>query len=253
MALVTGAGGGLGGQIAVSLAAEGVHIAAVDLRRDAADATARAVRKSGGRAIALEWDLSEPSVIDDNLDRIEDELGAIDILVNNTGGPPPTKALGVGLAQWRQHFNAMVAPVVGISDRVVPGMAERGWGRVITSASSGVVAPIADLGLSNSLRSTLVGWSKTLSAEVAAQGVTCNVVVPGRIGTARIRALDEARASQQGRDLAEVVADSVAAIPVGRYGDPVEYAAAVTFLASAPASYITGSLIRVDGGLIPSI
>jgi len=107
--------------------------------------------------------------------------------------------------------------------------------------------------VSNSLRSALVGWAKTLSREVAADGVTVNLIVPGRIATKRIKQLDEARAEREGTDVASVAAASAASIPVGRYGEPAEYGAAVAFLASAQASYITGATLRVDGGLIPSI
>jgi 3-oxoacyl-[acyl-carrier protein] reductase len=132
-------------------------------------------------------------------------------------------------------------------------MRERGWGRVITSTSSGVVAPIPNLGISNALRSSLLGWSKTLAREVARDGVTANIVVPGRIGTDRIRFLDEAKAQREGRSPEDVANESTGSIPAGRYGDPAEYAAAVAFLASERASYITGSVLRVDGGLIPTV
>ncbi|MCW2796159.1 SDR family oxidoreductase [Nocardioides sp.] len=252
-ALVHGAGGGLGGAIAAALANEGAAVAVADLRGDAAEATAQRIRDAGGRAFPLAWDLGDLRVTDANISQIEQELGSVDILVNNTGGPPPTAVLGVDPAQWESQFRSMVMSVVAIADRVVPGMRERGWGRVVTSASSGVVAPIPNLGLSNSLRAALVGWSKTLAREVGPDGVTCNIVVPGRIGTARIRSLDESKAAREGRSVDEVSGESVASIPIGRYGDPAEYAAAVAFLASEPASYITGSVLRVDGGLIPSI
>ncbi|WP_449487419.1 SDR family oxidoreductase [Streptomyces griseorubiginosus] len=116
-----------------------------------------------------------------------------------------------------------------------------------------MIAPIPNLGLSNALRGSLLGWSKTLAREVAADGVTCNVVVPGRIGTQRTKVLDQAKAERERRPVEEISADSAASIPVGRYGEPREYAAAVTFLASSQASYITGSVVRVDGGLIASL
>jgi 3-oxoacyl-[acyl-carrier protein] reductase len=116
-----------------------------------------------------------------------------------------------------------------------------------------VVAPIPNLGLSNSLRLALVGWSKTLAREVARDGITSNIILPGRIATDRIRFLDEAKAKREGRSVESVSAESTGSIPIGRYGNPEEYADTVAFLASSRASYITGSVIRVDGGLIASI
>jgi len=141
----------------------------------------------------------------------------------------------------------------GITDILLPGMRERSWGRIITSTSSGVIAPIPNLALSNSLRVALVGWSKSLARDVAADGVTANVVVPGRIATARTAFLDSAKAKREGREAASVKAESAASIPVGRYGRPDEYADAVAFLASERAAYITGTTLRVDGGLIPAL
>jgi 3-oxoacyl-[acyl-carrier protein] reductase len=132
-------------------------------------------------------------------------------------------------------------------------MRERKWGRIITSTSSGIVAPIPNLGISNALRLSLVGWSKTLSREVARDGITTNIILPGRIATDRIKFLDEAKAKREGRTVEEVSAESTGSIPVGRYGKPQEYADVVAFLASERAAYITGSSIRVDGGLIASI
>jgi len=180
-------------------------------------------------------------------------VGGIDILVNNTGGPPPGPAHGHALDIWRNAFESMVLSVIGITDLLLPGMRERGWGRVITSTSSGVVAPIVNLGLSNATRISLLGWSKALAREVAGQGVTVNVLIPGRIATARTLSLDSARARREGRDLAAVEAESAATIALGRYGRPEEYADAVAFLASERAAYITGTTLRVDGGLIASI
>ena len=132
-------------------------------------------------------------------------------------------------------------------------MHERKFGRIVTSTSSGVVAPIPNLGLSNALRLSLVGWSKTLAREVGRDGITCNVVLPGRVATGRIRFLDEQKAQREGRPVADVTAESTASIPVGRYGDPQEYADVVAFLASRNAAYVTGSVVRVDGGLLANI
>lgn len=252
-ALVFGAGGGLGGAIARGLAREGVAVALADLHGEAAAAVAQTIVAGGGRAMALAWDLADLSVVPGYLARIEAELGPVDILVNNTGGPPPTPVSGQPTAVWERYFQSMVLSVIAITDRVLPGMRARGFGRIITSASSGVVAPIPDLGLSNTLRSALVGWSKTLAREVARDGVTANLVVPGRIATGRIKFLDEQRAQREGIAVEEIRARSTATIPLGRYGEPEEYADAVCFLASKRAAYITGTTLRVDGGFIPSV
>ena len=246
-ALVFGAGGGLGGAIARTLAAEGMNVAAAVHREESVS------EFEGDNFLPLVWDLADPAVIESKIAAIEKRFGAVDVLVNNTGGPPPTPALGQSPELWEKSFNSMVLSVIRITDRLVPAMRERKFGRVITSASSGVVAPIPNLGISNALRSSLVGWSKTLAREVAGDGVTVNVVLPGRIATKRITFLDEQRAKREGRPVEEIAVESAASIPAGRYGTPEEYADVVAFLASQRASYVTGSILRVDGGMIPSI
>lgn len=253
VALVFGAGGGLGGAIARTLAAEGAKVAMADIAIQAAEATVRDISAAGGTAIALDWDLADLTSIPGHLARIEADLGPIDVLVNNTGGPPPTPVSGQSAENWEKFFHSMVLSVIAVTDAVLPGMKDRGWGRVITSTSSGVVAPIPNLGLSNALRASLVGWSKTLAGEVGRHGITANIVLPGRIATQRITFLDEQRAEREGKTVDEVAAASTASIPVGRYGKPREYADTVAFLASDRASYITGSVVRIDGGLIASI
>lgn len=253
VALVFGAGGGLGGAIARTLAGEGAKIAVADIDLGAAQVTVDTIAAAGGTARVVKWDLSDLSAIADNIAAIEADLGPIDVLVNNTGGPPPTPVSGQAPSDWEKHFRAMVLSVIAITDAVLPGMRARKWGRIVTSTSSGVVAPIPNLGISNALRLSLVGWSKTLAREVGRDGITANIVLPGRIATGRITFLDEQKAKREGRDVADVAAESTAAIALGRYGDPAEYGNVVAFLASERASYLTGSVIRVDGGLIASI
>ncbi|MGY6125354.1 SDR family oxidoreductase [Paraburkholderia strydomiana] len=253
IALVTGAGGGLGGAIALALANEGAKVVVADINPAALEAVANRVREAGAEVMSLEWDLGDLGVIDARIDAIERRFGKVDILVNNTGGPPPTPASGQPADLWERHFRSMVLSVIRITDRVLPGMKEKHWGRVVTSASSGVVAPIAGLAVSNALRMSLVGWSKTLAREVGRDGITANLVVPGRIGTDRIRFLDESKAKREGRTVEEVSTESTGSIPLSRYGRPEEYAQAVAFLASEAASYVTGSIMRVDGGLIASV
>lgn len=252
-ALVCGGGGGLGGAIAQALAAEGARVAVADLDLAAAQRTLDSVERAGGKGMALGWDLSDLSAIEGNIAAIEAGFGPVEILVNNTGGPAPTPAAGQPAALWQQNFQSMVLSVIAITDRVLPGMRARGWGRIITSTSSGVVAPIPNLGISNALRLSLVGWSKTLAREVGRDGITANIVLPGRIATGRITFLDEQKAKREARPLDDVVAESTATIPLGRYGRPSEYGDVVAFLASTRASYVTGSIIRVDGGMIASI
>lgn len=250
VALVLGAGGGLGSAVAEVLSREGARIALADIDKDAAS---RVSESLGGDSMPLAWDLGDLSVVDENVTDIEDRLGPVDILVNITGGPPPTTVADQSLTLWQKHFEAMVLSVVAISDRVLPSMRAGHWGRIITSTSSGVVAPIPNLGLSNSLRSTLIGWSKTLAGEVGAEGVTSNIVVPGRIATTRVGQLDEAKAARENRSAESVAQASQASIPIGRYGRREEFADTVAFLASERASYITGSVVRVDGGLLQNV
>jgi 3-oxoacyl-[acyl-carrier protein] reductase len=252
-ALVLGASSGLGRAMALALAKEGVSVALAARRTDLLNDLAAECEAPGVRALPIAWDLSDRSVIDANVSAIERDLGPIDILINNTGGPPPTLAAGQDPDLWIAQFQSMVASVIAITDRVLPGMRQRKFGRILTSTSSGVIAPIPGLALSNALRLSLVGWSKTLAREVARDGVTCNVIVPGRISTDRTRFLDEKRAEREGKDLAAVETASLAAIPMGRFGDPAEYGAVAAFLCSVPAAYVTGSIVRVDGGQIPSL
>jgi 3-oxoacyl-[acyl-carrier protein] reductase len=249
-ALVLGAGSGLGRAIAKSLGAEGAQVAIAGRHLETIQGTQAAIT---GKTLGLEWDLSDLAQIDPQITKIEKELGPVDILVNNTGGPPPTTAAGQDPAAWTKQFQAMVLSVIAITDRVLPNMKARGWGRIITSTSAGVVTPIPNLAFSNTLRASLVGWSKTLAGEVARHGITANVVAPGRIATDRIKFLDDARAKREGRPVEEVFAESLKSIPMGRLGEPEEYGDVVAFLASERAAYITGSTIRVDGGMIPSV
>lgn len=252
-ALVLGAGGGLGGAMAEALAAEGARVAVASRRLETAEATVARITAAGGAAFALAWDLARIDEIEPNVRRVEDSYGPIDILINNTGGPAPGPAQGHAPEVWRANFEMMVLSLIALTDRVLPQMKARQWGRIITSTSSGVVMPIPSLALSNTLRACLVGWSKTLAAEVARFGITANVVLPGRVATDRIAFLDQKKAEREGKTVEDIQSASLASIPMGRYGDPKEYGDVVAFLASTRASYVTGSVIRVDGGLIGSI
>ena len=253
-ALVLASSRGLGRAIAEALAAEGTEVlicgrSVKQLEVAAMDISAR----GGGQASYVEVDLTKPDSGEVLRAAAKDALGGVDILVNNTGGPPPGAITATESAVWREQFETMVLRLIETTNLCLPDMRESGWGRILTVASSGVVQPIPNLGLSNALRSVLVGWAKTLAAEVAADGITVNTILPGRIHTERVDELDAAAAKRQGTSPKEVAAASRAAIPVGRYGAAEEFAAVAAFLCSAPASYVTGSIVRCDGGAIRSI
>ena len=220
VALVHGGGGGLGRPIAVSLAKERVQIAVADLDYGAASATALEVEAVGRRVMPQQWDLADLPSINRNVALIEDSVGTIDILVNISGSPPPSAGTGVSPEKWKIFFQSMVVSLIVVTDRVLPAMREKRCRRIITSTSSGVVAPIANLAISNALLSSLVGWSKSLSKEAAKDGITANIILPGRIASARIESLDEQRAEFSGKSREQISAESAAMIQSVDTGDP---------------------------------
>ncbi len=253
-ALVLGAGGGLGSAVATALAAERADVflagwdkTTLDQIRDALAALA------SGRVESHVCSLASADGVAGLADVVLKRFGGIDILVNITSGPPSGSLLAVDGKTWRKQFEGMVLSIFNLTNRLLPGMRKNKWGRILTSTSSGVEQPIPNLGISNALRSSLVGWSKTLAGEVAADNVTVNVIVPGRIHTKRVNKLDQAAAECQNKPVEEIVRASVASIPAGRYGRPDEFANVATFLVSECASYITGSMVRVDGGYIKAV
>lgn len=253
VALILASSGGLGLGIARALAAEGAKVFLTGRSGEKLTAAADAIRAHGGDAAWAVADLADPATPAMLASEVRAAFGPADILVNNTGGPPPGKMSDADLAIVPAQFNAMVLSVMATTAEVVPDMRKKGWGRVITIASSGVEQPIPNLGLSNALRASLAGWSKSMATDLAPDGITVNMLLPGRIHTDRVDQIDNGAASRSGKSLDEVRAASRATIPMGRYGRVEEFAAVAAFLASEPASYVTGSLVRCDGGLIRSI
>ena len=253
-AVILASSQGLGLGVATALCAEGADVLICgrveDKLRNAADALTSA---GSGTATYLVADLGDPSSAAALFAAATESLGGVDILVNNTGGPPPGTVEAQATDTWQSQFDTMVVRLIEITNLCLPGMRQNGWGRILTLASSGVQQPIPNLSISNTIRSALVGWNKSLSNEVAADGVTANILAPGRINTARTEQLDAAAAKRQDKTVAEINAASRATIPAGRYGDVAEFGSVAAFLVSTRASYITGSVIRCDGGSIRSV
>ncbi len=245
-ALVLGGSKGLGRGIAEALAAEGAVVALTG--RDQAKA-AQSAAQIGDSVRGLALDLANPDAIDPFLERLASDFGQIDILVLNGGGPPPSLAAEIDPVFWRAQFDTMVLAGMRITNRLLPAMRQNGWGRIMAVASTSIREPIAGLTASNALRSAVAGWLKTLAGEVAAEGVTVNMLLPGRLATDRTLSFDKMDAESEGLSIETVAARSQSDIPVGRYGTPAEFGAAAAFLASRQAGYITGVALPIDGGL----
>ncbi len=252
-AIVLGASKGIGKGIAEALAAEGVSVAIVARTQDTIERTVAEIKARHQSAIGFAADLADWASLERAVNSARQQLGPIDILVNNSGGPPPSGVSGVKPEVWEAQFHSMVLPLFRLTDMLLPEMRARKWGRVLTVASYSVIEPIPAIGISNTLRSAIVGWSKTLSLEVGRDGITVNMLLPGVIATDRSLQLSRATAERQKISIEEATQRTAQMIPVGRLGTPEEFGAIAAFLASPHAAYITGSLIRIDGGLVRSV
>jgi 3-oxoacyl-[acyl-carrier protein] reductase len=250
-ALVMGATRGIGFGIASAFAAAGARVAITG--RQGADA-ADAAQTIGAGAIGFALDTGDLQAIDSVHAGAEIALGGgIDILVLNSGGPPPGSAMGVSSEHWQTYWTMMFVGLVRMADHALPGMIARKHGRIMSVVSSGVIQPIPNLGMSNAIRPAIIGWGKSVSNEVARHGVTVNAIAPGRIQTDRVDQIDKGAAGRLGKSQDQIRADAMSRIPAGRYGTTDEFAAAALFLASDEASFVTGSVLRVDGGQISSV
>jgi 3-oxoacyl-[acyl-carrier protein] reductase len=242
VALVMAASKGIGRGIAAALAREGARVAIASRSMERLERTAADIE---GEVAPFAADTGDLEPLARLPGKVEARLGPVEILVTNTGGPPAGGALDAELDQWRDAYaNLILAPRVLVA-ATLPGMRERGWGRIVNVGSSSTREPIPGLALSNAHRPGLLGWLKTLSDEVAADGVTVNDVATGRFATDRLAA------NWGGRE--EMERGAVQGIPAGRLGDPDEYGDLVAFLCSDRAGYITGSSIPIDGGLRRSL
>jgi 3-oxoacyl-[acyl-carrier protein] reductase len=248
-ALVCASTSGLGEATARALAGEGARVVVSGRRAERAEAIAAQLPGAVGVGV----DLRAPDGPDTLVERATAALGPVDVVVLNSGGPPPSTAAGVDADAIGEALVQLLFAQQRLVSLVLPGMRERGWGRVLGVGSAGVVAPIAGLALSNVGRAALAGYLKTLAGEVAADGVTVNLLLPGRIATARTTEVDEAAAQREGISPADVEARAARTIPTGRYGTAAEFGAVAAFLCSEAASYVTGTAMRCDGGLVQSL
>ena len=250
-ALVMGGTKGLGRSIADALAGEGAALVISGRDQGRLDQAAVELKAAGAASAAgVVADVARSADMDKLADAALAAMGGVDILVLNHGGPPPCTASQIteeALLEWFQHI--VVSPI-RIANRLIPAMRERGWGRVIVVGSTGMQHPIPTLALSNTLRASIWGWLKTLSGEVAKDGVTMNILAPGTIQTDRVTQTTTARAKQKGVSFEAALAEAAAEIPAGRLGTPADYGPMGAFLASEKGAYVTGSMIRVDGGRV---
>ncbi len=238
-AIVCGASAGMGLAIAEALSAEGANVAMFARRRDVLEREAERIG-----ALAVRGDLTDPGDLQKLVDRTVKAFGGIDVLVNNGGGPPRSTALGLDATAVEGAVELLLLPVVRLTNLCLPHLEASGRGRIVNIESSSVREPIDGLALSNAVRPGVIGWAKTLAHEVAARGITVNTIAPGRIDTERLAEVFSGEGSRE---------RAAAQIPAARFGTPAEIAHVVCFLASEQASYLTGAVVPVDGGLTRSL
>jgi 3-oxoacyl-[acyl-carrier protein] reductase len=243
-ALVSGASKGIGRAVAQALAAEGARVALVARDADALAAAVEAIGEAGGEALAVPGDVSQLAEVERVVAETRRRLGDVSVLVANAGGPPAGTPTAIGEAAWDAAVDLTLMSAVRLGRAVLPAMQAARWGRIVNITSLSVREPILNLTLSNALRAGVTAWAKTLSQEVAADGVTVNNVGPGYTATERLEELFTDAAAK--RALIE-------RIPARRFAEPAEIAAAVAFLASQQAGYITGQTLVVDGGMVKGL
>ncbi len=253
VALVCGASKGIAYATAEALAHEGCSLAICSRDAEAISAAALRLQSIGAPVLSIVADLSTIEGLAHVIGETTNAYGQVDILVANTGGPPTGPAMGHDWAAWTKASELLLRSAVELTRAFVPGMRERGWGRVISITSKAVKEPVPSLVLSNSLRAAVTGYLRTLANEVAGDGVTVNTVLPGFTATERLEALAEATTKRTGVTRDDVFAGWIAQTPAGRLGRPEELAATIAFLASDRAGFITGQAILVDGGAVNTL
>jgi 3-oxoacyl-[acyl-carrier protein] reductase len=254
VALVAGASQGMGRAAAFGFAREGAKVAICARGEAALNEAAQTIRQqTGSDVLALAADMAKVEDITKFVSFAAEKLGRVDIIVNNAGGPPPGEFMGFTDEDWLKAFNLSFMSTMRMTREAVPHMRKVGGGRVINITSYSVKEPIAGLVLSNAVRSGVIGLAKTLSRELARDNILINNVCPGRIDTERAQKLNKARADRLKRPIEEINREMAAEVPLGRYGSAEEAADLIVFLGSERASYITGTTIQIDGGLVRGI
>lgn len=253
-ALVTAASQGLGGAVATELAREGARVMISSRDEESLARAAEEMAEETGSTVEYRaCDLTSAAQIDAMITHATDRLGGVDVLVNNTGGPPTGNFADVDDEAWELAFRQIILSMVRCVRGVLPSMRERGGGRIVNVASSSVKQPIDNLLLSNTFRAGLHGLAKSLALELAPEGILVNTLGPGRILTGRTESVDAGQAESQGISVEQVREQFAARIPLGRYGAPEEFARVAAFLASPANGYVTGQAILVDGGMVRAL
>lgn len=253
--LVTAASQGLGFATARAFAAEGARVMLASRSQTALEgAVARIQSEIANAEVAFTVaDVTDGNAVDHLFDRVEEVFGGVDVLINNTGGPPTGTFDTVSETDWQHAFELCLLNIVRTTNRALPHMRAQQWGRIVNFASSSIKQPLDNLILSNTFRAGIVGLSKSLALELANDNILVNVLGPGRIATARVESLDKTRAEKLQTSVEEVRRLTEENIPLGRYGSPMEFAAMAVYLGSAANGYTTGQSILVDGGLVRAL
>jgi 3-oxoacyl-[acyl-carrier protein] reductase len=252
-AMVWGASKGLGLAIAECLAEEGASTILVARNHQRLEQAVSGITAKGGKAAAFAADIGNWQDVERALGSMRATFGDPEILINNSGGPPPVEVTHVDAALWRSQFETMVLNQMRLTEAVLPAMRKKKFGRIISVSGTSIIEPFATLAISNALRAALAGWMKTLAGEVAKDGVTVNLLLPGSFATERVSNLDRLAAERQGIAVSEIAQANIRDIPAGRYGEPKEFGRFAAFLASPKAGYITGTALRIDGGATRSL
>ena len=254
VAVVGASSKGLGKAIALGLAEEGAKVTICARDADTLEATAAEIRdKTGTEVLAASTDVSQPEQVSGLIDKAIDQFGGIDILVSNAGGPRAGRFADLSPEDYQAALHLNLLSTINLCRGVVPSMQARGGGRIINLTSVSVKQPVDGLMLSNMARTGVIGFAKTLASELASDNILVNNVCPGIIFTDRIKQLATVRAEEAGITYEDALANMTKDIPLGRIGDPKEFANLVVFLASGRASYITGTTIQVDGGMVKGL